>query len=154
MSRGALVHRHPRRAMHRNFDSLFTDLFATPFVRPSVTAESAGFVPCIDAVENDKEYVVTAELPGLEEKDFQIEIEDGVLTLKGEKHARYEESDEGQSVRRVETSYGKFERRLRFDSAIDENAVKASYKDGVLSIVVAKPEEAQPQVRTIPVQTA
>ncbi len=154
MARGALVHRHPRRGTYRNFDSLFSDFFSAPFVRPSLTAESAGFVPGIDAVENDKEYVVTVELPGLDEKDFQIELEDGVLTLKGEKRTHHDESDEGQSVRRVETRYGRFERRLRFDGAIDENAVKASYKDGVLSIVVAKPEEAQPQVRTIPVQTA
>ena len=115
----------------------------------------ACFTPSIDAVENEVEYRVTAELPGVDESDFDLVIEDGVLTLKGDKKSRYEsDGDEAQpGYRRVETRWGHFVRRLRFGAEVDEGGVKASYKNGVLEVVVPKVVEEK-KVRTIPVTTA
>ena len=117
----------------------------------------AVFTPNLDAFENDAEYRITAELPGLEESDFSVEIEDGVLTLKGEKKTRHEEGegdDDSSGYRRVETRGGRFERRLRFGGEVDSENVKASYKNGVLEVIVPKVVEERPQVRTIPVHTS
>jgi len=143
MAIGSLVHRDPFFPFHRAFG--FT------------SANPAGqFNPNIDAEENDDEYRVIAELPGLEEDDFSVEIEDGVLTLKGEKKTRYVSDDEAEpqsGYRRVEARWGRFERRLRFGAEVDEDAVKATYKNGVLEVVVPKVVPAQPEVRTIPIQT-
>ena len=75
----------------------------------SAGSGGAGFVPRLDALETDTEYQLTAELPGLEEKDFSLEIEDGVLTLKGEKHSRFEETGEGGKVRRIEADKARAE---------------------------------------------
>ena len=144
MSIGSLAHRDPFFPFHRTF---------------GLRSANSGvhFNPRIDAVEDDNEYRVTAELPGLNDADFSVEIEDGVLTLRGDKKSRHEsdcDSDARPGYRRVETRSGHFERRLRFGAEIDEDAVKASYRNGVLEVVVPKVAEERPQVRTIPVQSS
>lgn len=138
----------------RDVDRLF-DEFWSGFRRPAVAgARPERFVPRIDLEESKDEYRLTAELPGLEEKDFEVVIEDGVLTLKGEKHHEKTEEDEARGYRRVERVSGAFERRIRFGHAISADDVKASYKNGVLSVVLPKPEDAKSKVREIPVETA
>jgi len=120
-------------------------------------APTAAFTPNVDVVESDAEYRILAELPGLEEADFAVEIEDGVLTLRGEKKPRHPRDDDAESRSgywRVETRDGCFERRLRFAAEVDEAAVKASFSHGVLDVRVPKRAEARPEVRTIPVQTS
>lgn len=142
MAISSLVHRDPFFPFHRALGLRS----ASP---------EAQFTPSVDAVENEAEYRITAELPGLEEDDFKVVIEDGVLTLEGEKKSHFESDDEEAAggYRRVETRYGRFVRRLRFGSDVDEAAVKASYKHGVLEVVVPKLVEDR-KVRTIPVTTA
>ena len=113
------------------------------------------FNPSIDTVENDDAYRITAELPGLDDSDFKIVIEDGVLTLEGEKKSRHE-SDEEETrpgYRRVETRWGHFVRRLRFGEDVDEDGVTACYENGVLEVVVPKVVQER-KVRTIPVTSA
>jgi len=152
MALGTLIHRGPVRE-----PDLFSELWNAPFFRAGFEASPGGFVPALEAVETETEYRVSAELPGLEDKDFEVVIEDGVLTLKGEKRRHWESDDESEAARgyrRVETSWGRFERRLRFDAPIDEEGVKATFRNGLLTVVVPKPAEARPQVRTIEVQTA
>ena len=125
-------------------------------------AASASFVPRIDAVEDGDAFRVTAELPGVEAGDLAVEIEDGVLTLAGQKRSRLGNADDGGEhadrdrprLRRVETSWGRFERRLRFGVPIDEANVKASFRNGVLTVTVPKAAHARTQVRTIPVGRA
>jgi HSP20 family protein len=134
----------------RDADRLFDEFWGGSRA-PLVSERVASFVPHMDVVESDDEYRVTAELPGLEEKDFELVLEDDVLTLKGEKRNSHE-SQTG-AYRRAESVYGKFERRLRFSTPIDAEHVKAQYKNGVLSVTLPKPEEARPQLRTIPVET-
>ena len=134
-----------------------------PFLRargPQDAFSHASFTPNIDAVESDDDFRITAELPGLEEGDFSVEIEEGVLTLKGEKKTRIEEGEGDEAptdyrgYRRVETRWGRFERRLRFGVEVDAENVKASYKNGVLEVIVPKVAEERPQVRTIPVHSS
>ena len=92
------------------------------------------FQPRIDVRETDAEIAITAELPGLEEKDFDVSIEADVLTLKGEKRTESETAREGW--RHVETTSGSFERRILLPEGVDPEAVKAMYKHGVLTVRV------------------
>jgi HSP20 family protein len=137
---------HPKRDVDRLFDELWSGFGLRPV--PGVGGEARGFVPRLDVVETDEEYQVSAELPGLEEKDFELLFEDGVLTLKGEKRSVRE--GEAQGLRRAERAYGCFERSVRFGEEIDADGVKAAYRNGVLTVTVPKSPSAQP--RTIPVQ--
>lgn len=135
----------------RSIDALFEDLWRG-FGVPASLGALPGFSPRIDVRESDEEYVVTAELPGLEESDFEVCLDDDVLTLKGEKRTSHEEEREG--LRHVETRSGSFQRRLRLPAPVEADAVKASFKNGVLTLTVRKPAEPEPTVRSIPVSTA
>ena len=138
----------------RDADRLFDDFFGRKGIGPSHFVGEArnGFVPRIDVTESDDAYTVTAELPGLSNEDFEVELEDGVLTLKGEKKTRVEANDDG--VRRVETHAGSFERRIRFREPIVETDVTARTRDGVLTVRVPRQEQCRPEARTVPVETS
>ena len=157
---------------HRSFGPFGARVARDPFgefargLSPAYVApdRSQGFVPRIDAVEDDDAFRITAEVPGVDEADLSVEIEEGVLTLKGEKRDFFASDDDEEAsendapasfrFHRVETSFGSFERRLRFGAEVDEEAVAASYRHGVLSIVVPKASGPASVVRTVPVQTA
>ena len=141
-------------ASWRDADRLFDDFFGWSRVgRSQLVGETRReFVPQIDVSESDEAYSVTAELPGLTQEDFEVEVEDGVLTLKGEKKSQHEE--EASGLRRIETRSGRFERRLRFRAAIDEEKVSAQYADGVLKVEVPRREPSRPETRNVPVETA
>jgi HSP20 family protein len=104
----------------------------------------------MDVTESDKEYEVTAELPGLEEKDVQVNVADGVLTIRGEKKAGKEEKDKNYHL--IERSYGAFSRALELPEGVNPDTIKASITNGVLKVTVPKPAPAQ--VRTIEVKSA
>jgi HSP20 family protein len=91
--------------------------------------------------ETDKELEITAELPGLEEKDVQINVADNLLTIKGEKKAETEQKD--KNYRLVERSYGSFARTLELPAGINPDQIKASIAKGVLTVTVPKPAPAQ-----------
>ena len=95
----------------------------------------------MDVTETDKEIEITAELPGLEEKDVQVNLADNVLTIRGEKKAEKEEKD--KNYRLVERSYGSFVRSLQLPDGVNANAIKASIDKGVLKVTVPKPAPAQ-----------
>ena len=118
-------------------------------------APGVHFTPSIDSVENEEAYRIPAELPGLDDSDFKVVIEDGVLTLEGEKKSRHEsgEHEARRGYERVETRWGHFKRRLRFGAEVDEDGVTARYEHGVLEVVVPKVVQ-QRKVRTIPVDSA
>lgn len=97
--------------------------------------------------ETDKAYTVTAELPGMEQKDVTLTVDDGLLTLSGEKTQESEE--QGKTFHRVERSYGKFTRTLQLPADVDENDISAVMKNGVLEITLAKsakPEKTQKRI--------
>ncbi len=130
-----------------NLDRFFGDL---PFIdRPACAAGKLSFAPAVNVEETEDELRLSAELPGLEQEDFEITTDGDLLTIKGEKNFESTSDDKGR--KRTERSRGSFERSFRVAWEIDPESVKAVYKNGVLDLVITKPEEEQPQVRTIPV---
>ena len=133
----------PFLSLQREIDRLFDD-FTRGF--PAMPGFAAGngngtLMPSTDVTETDKEIEITAELPGLEEKDVQVNLADGVLTIRGEKKAEKEEAD--KNYRLVERSYGSFERRVALPDGVKAEDVKASIAKGVLTVTVTKPAPAQ-----------
>lgn len=128
-------------SLQREIDRLFED-FGRGFPSlPAFGGNGAGLMPSIDVTETDKEIEITAELPGLEEKDVQINVADNLLTIRGEKKAEKEEKD--KNYRLIERSYGSFERTLELPDGVNADAIKASIAKGVLKVTVPKPAPAQ-----------
>jgi len=119
------------------------------FARSAAPAGDRSFVPAVNIEETDTELRLSAELPGLEETDFEVMTEGDLLTIRGEK--KVETTSDVNGRRRVERSRGAFERSFRVAWEIDSDRVKAVFKNGVLDLVIPKPEAEQSQVRTIPV---
>jgi HSP20 family protein len=111
---------------------------APRLTRPDMT------MPAMDIVENEKAYVVTAELPGCKPEDVTVELHEGVLAIRGEKKS--ERSEEKEHSRWTERSFGSFHRSFRLPADAAQSQVDASFKDGVLTIGIAKTEESKPQV--------
>ena len=114
------------------------------------TFETRELMPTMDVTETEKEIEITAELPGLEEKDVQINAADGVLTIRGEKKAEKEEKD--KDYRLLERTYGSFSRTLELPAGVDPDTIKASIAKGVLTVTVPKPAPAE--VKKVEVKAA
>ena len=126
---------------------LFQDAVNRLFSEPVTTRPWA---PPVDILENDDELLLKADVPDVELKDINIEIEHGTLTLKGER--KFEKSDQGKGYHRIERSYGQFVRCFSIPDTVDADKDKADYKNGVLSVTLPKKEVAKP--RTIKVQVS
>jgi len=135
---------HLRNQINRVFD----DFWGESWLGPS-REMAAGFWPQVDVTETDKEIKVSAELPGVESKDIDVSVEDGMLTIKGEKKYEREEKDKGQY--RMERSYGSFERAIELPAAVDESKAKAEFKKGVLRLTLPKRPGAPSRRKKIPV---
>ena len=141
----------PFSSFRRQMDQLFDDFFA-PMESRSAAPFAGGAWPSVDVDETDKGYRVTAELPGLEQKDVDVQLNENTLTIKGEKR---EERSEGQGGRRyAERSYGRFERVIPFDAEVDADKVQASFKNGVLTVELPKNPKARDRARHIEVKAA
>jgi HSP20 family protein len=103
----------------------------------------ADFSPAVDVQETDKEYVVKADLPDVKKEDVKVGIEDGVLTLEGER--KQEKEEKNKKFHRVERTYGKFVRRLALPMEVDAEKVAAEFKDGVLNVRMPKLATAKPK---------
>lgn len=123
---------NPFGALQREIDRLFED-----FSRGFPTFGSTELLPRMDVYESDKEIELTAELPGLEEKDVEINVSDGLLTIRGEKRSEKEEKD--QNYRLVERSYGSFSRTIELPAGVDPDKIKATISKGVLKVAIPKP---------------
>ena len=108
----------------------------------------------MDVSENEQEYRVEVELPGLDEKDITVTLENGVLAITGERKEEKEENDEKRGLRHRESWRGTFQRALRLPEDADEKGVTAATKAGILTVVVPKLPKPEPQIRTIPVQAS
>jgi HSP20 family protein len=133
------------REMNRLFDDVFNG-FGTSGRTGSPLMEGRFGWPKIELSETDKALTVSAELPGLTEKDVQVEIAHGILRLRGEKKA--ERTDNGKYF--SERFYGSFERQIPLEGVLEEKA-EASFRDGVLTITLPKSEEARSAVKRIPI---
>jgi HSP20 family protein len=139
---------YPFMSLQREIDRLFDNF--TQGVPALSTGGAAELLPNLDVTETDKQIEITAELPGLEEKDVQVNLADNVLTIRGEKKAEKEEKD--KTYRLVERSYGSFVRSLELPEGVNADAIKASIDKGVLKVTVPKPTPAQ--VKKIDVKAA
>jgi HSP20 family protein len=139
-----------QREVNRLFDDMFSGFETRGFGRlpAAVTGWSAGW-PNIEISETEKDVRVTAEMPGLDEKDVEVLLDDGVLTLRGEKKSESEDKSRQFSER----YYGRFERQVAFGPDIEPDKVTASFKNGVLAITLPKSERAQSKARNIAIDT-
>ena len=139
--------------LYEEFDRVF-DSFWRGFGLPAASAAPRIVAPRMDVTETETEYRVDAELPGLDEKDISVTLENGVLTLAGERKEDRDEKDEKRGFRHRESFRGRFERALSLPEDADEKGISAKYGNGVLRVTLPKLPVAKPQARTIPVQTA
>ena len=130
-------------------DNLVDAFFGEDSRLPAL-AGNAAFSPRIDVKEDDASFEISAELPGLEEKDIEITVDEGTLVLRGEKSEASEEK-EGQYFRR-ERIYGRFERAFHLPEGVQDDAIEAKFKNGVLTLHLPKKEEAKKVVRQVEVQ--
>jgi HSP20 family protein len=147
----------PFERFRREMDRLFDD-FRSGFWRGSLfdmapfrRAEAAlRTMPAVDVAETDKAYEITAELPGLDEKNIEVKLANGVLSIKGEKQEEKEEKE--KDYYRRERSFGSFERSFQVPDDVDEDKIAASFKNGILSVTLPKSAEAQKQAKKIEVK--
>jgi len=143
--RQAPLARWPLAATNSGMEQLMEDVWRGFGSAPG--GDLADFAPQVDISETDTEYRVTAELPGLEEKDFDVSLDGDLLTLKGEKKVEREEKGEGFS--HVEISSGSFHRAFRLPVEVKADGVKAAFKNGVLTVTLPKADPAR--AREIPI---
>jgi HSP20 family protein len=140
-----LVKWNPRREME-TFQDRFGNFFREPFFKTSLLNDEAGmgrWEPVVDIYDDKDNFVIKAELPGVDKKDIDIDLKDHVLTLKGERS--YENEVKEDNYYHKERVFGKFQRAFRLPANLDSEKINADFKDGVLKIEIPKPEEEKPQ---------
>ena len=123
-----------------------TTLFGRAALRPGGGEDAvtvADWAPAVDISEDDKEFLVKAELPGLKREEVKVTVENGVLSIAGERKSEKEEKD--KRYHRVERSYGSFVRSFTLPEGVDTGKVTAEFKDGVLHLRLAKGPKSQPK---------
>jgi HSP20 family protein len=142
-----------RREMDRLFDDFTGGFWGRSLFAPSALRRGestfAG-MPAVDVAETDKAYEIAAELPGMEERNIEVKLANGILSIKGEKQEETEEKD--KNYYRRERSFGSFERNFQIPDAVEADKIEASFKNGVLSVTLPKKAEAQRQAKTIEVK--
>jgi len=121
-------------------DTLFELPFWSNFGRQ--TQLFSGWTPALDLYKNNDNLIAVVELPGMRKEDIEISLHDGMLTIGGE---RKSETREGDKAERTERYIGKFRRSITLPTRVDANKVRATYKDGILTITLPKAEEAKPK---------
>jgi HSP20 family protein len=132
-----------RERMNRAFEDVFAGRGEDKELTPSAWA------PAVDIYETENELVLTAEVPGIAEKDIEIRIEDNTLQLKGER--KFEKETKEENYHRIERSYGSFYRAFTLPNSIDPESIKAEHEKGVLRITMPKRQELKP--RTVKIVT-
>jgi HSP20 family protein len=126
-------------------------VFGRPLARmePNEMFTMADWTPSADISETDTAYLIKAEIPGVNKEDVKVTIENGMLTIQGERKMEKEEKD--KKFHRIERSYGSFMRSFRVPDDADESAVKAEFKDGVLNVTLTKSAKAKPKAINVSV---
>ena len=127
--------------IQNRINDLFDDTFGR--ARSSSIAAPGVWFPPVDILESRDSYLIRAELPGMKREDFNLEIHDGSLTLSGER--KFDEVANGVEYHRVERASGKFSRSFYLPQTVKSDAIKATYRDGILEIHVPKADEAKPK---------
>ena len=139
----------PFALIKRRMDSVFED-FLHGFDLQPFESRLGVFSPDIDVVENDKEIRISAELPGMEEKDIEVSLNRDSLSIKGEK--KEEKEDKGKGYYRMERSYGSFSRTIPVPVEVETDKVEAKFKKGVLNITLPKTAKAVAETKKIPIK--
>lgn len=105
--------------------------------------DAASYVPAVDLHESDEAYTLVADLPGMKKENIDVRVHDDVVTIKGER--KHEDWSQDKGWRRIERSYGAFQRSFRLPDGIDAGNVDAKFEHGVLSVTLPKPEQAKPR---------
>jgi HSP20 family protein len=137
--------------MNKLIERVFTDPFAVAL------PEAIGWVPAMDIVEKEKEFLLTAELPGLDEKNVDVSVEEGLLTIKGEKTEEKEEKKEREEEKKFylyERSYGSFSRSFALPPNVDATKIDAEFKKGLLKVHLPKMAEPKSNGRKVDIKTA
>jgi HSP20 family protein len=147
-----------RREVDRLFENFGRGFWATPFGRPLFDVEPTWpaalrwpGAPAVDIVERDDKYELTAELPGLDEKDIEVKVVEDGLTIKGEKQEEKEEKKKGYHLK--ERRFGAFERSFQLPKGVDADKIDARFEKGVLMVTLPKKPEAKKATKKIAVKT-
>lgn len=141
----------PFMTLHREMNRLFDDVFRG-FEIPSLSGMSrmgTGW-PHVEVVDTDKDLRISAELPGMEDKDVEVLMNDGVLTIRGEKKSEIEDKERAFSER----TYGRFERRIPLAWEVEEDKIEATFRNGVLTVTLPKAPQTTPPVKRIAINRA
>jgi len=140
----AIVRWEPLReftTLQNEMNRLFGSVFDEPAAGNGGTLRR--WMPAMDLLETDSHFVLRADLPGMSEEDVNIEVEERVLTVSGERKAEHKESKD--SFQRIERAFGSFSRSLTLPDGVDAEAVSASFDRGVLEVQIPKPEQRKPR---------
>lgn len=140
-----------QREMNRLFDNFFGGFSLSPW-EPLERGVGTSFTPRVDVSETDKEIKISAELPGIEEKDIDVSLTHDTLTIKGEKKTETEEKE--KDYYRMERSYGSFTRSVPLPVEVDTNKVEATFKKGVLEITLPKTAKALQETKKVAVKSS
>ena len=140
----------PFMTLHREMNRLFDDVFRGFDMAPLGSMSRMATWPHVEVVDNDKDVRISAELPGLEDKDVEVLMGDGVLTIRGEKKSAIDDKERAFSERH----YGRFERRIPLAWEVEEDKIDASFRNGVLTVTLPKAAESHPEVKRIAINRA
>ena len=129
-----------------DLDRWFADAFHTVGQEPA----QSRFVPDVDIVEDEKKIVLRSDLPGVDDKDIHVKLDDGTLTVSGER--KFEKETKEENLRRVERPYGSFRRSFALPETVDPEKISASYRKGVLEITLPKVKTKEKTVKVVTVQ--
>jgi len=137
--------------LQREMNNLFDNFFRGFDLAPRKFAGAFGsFTPSIDVKENDKEYIIKAELPGVDEKDIEVKVTNDAVTIKGEK--KEEKEDKDRNYYYMERSYGSFSRVIPLEAEIEAGKAEAHFKNGVLDIKIPKSPSAKTKGTKVPIK--
>jgi HSP20 family protein len=153
----------PFEALRREVDRIFEDFdqgfWSSPFRRPMFGIEPSwrrelawSGAPAVDIAESDKAYEITADLPGMDEKNIEVKLSNGDLRIKGEKQEETEEKEKDYYLH--ERRFGSFERSFRIPEGVDTDKIQASFKKGVLTVMLPKTAQAQKAEKKIAIKSA
>ncbi len=137
-------------AIQERMNRLFDETLQRTRSREEEDISAGLWAPPVDIYESENEIVLKAELPEIDQKDIDIKVEDNTLTIRGER--KFEQETKKENYHRIERAYGKFSRSFSLPNTIDREEIKASYKDGILKLVMPKREETKPKQITVEVK--
>ncbi|MGV8056944.1 MAG: Hsp20/alpha crystallin family protein [Smithellaceae bacterium] len=145
---------HPFYSLQREMNSLFDDFFRGFDIAPrGFYGSGLGvFTPSVDVKENEKEFIIKAELPGVDEKEVEVTVTDDAVIIKGEK--KEEKEGKGKNYYYMERSYGAFNRVIPLSAETESGKAEASFKNGVLNITIPKSQTSKVKGTKVPIKSA